>query len=219
MERFRGRAGRRDGGPTDERRGARRRWLNQLSRQPGRRDRLRRTQRSPGSTLKPFIYAFAIDRGLLRPTDVMADLPDGAAGIVNVDGHFLGPLLPRQALANSRNVPATNLLRKIGLDPMFHFLRDLGVHDLGLPADSFGLSMAIGSLPTTLERLVRVYGALANDGGSVSSSGTTGRSGASRLACSRLTLHGSSPRFSPIRWRVCRAFRVSAQPNTHSQWR
>jgi penicillin-binding protein 1C len=123
-----------------------------------------RTQRSPGSTLKPFIYAFAIDRGLLRPTDVMADLPDGAAGITNVDGHFLGPLLPRQALANSRNVPATNLLRKIGLDPMFHFLRDLGVHDLELPADSFGLSMAIGSLPTTLDRLLRAYGALADDG-------------------------------------------------------
>jgi penicillin-binding protein 1C len=123
-----------------------------------------RTQRSPGSTLKPFIYAFAIDRGLLRPTDVMADLPDGAAGISNVDGHFLGPLLPRQALANSRNVPATNLLRKIGLDPMFHFLRDLGVHDLESPADGFGLSMAIGSLPTTLDRLLRAYGALANDG-------------------------------------------------------
>jgi penicillin-binding protein 1C len=123
-----------------------------------------RTQRSPGSTLKPFIYAFAIDRGLLHPTDVMADLPDGAAGISNVDGHFLGPLLPRQALANSRNVPATNLLRKTGLDPMFHFLRDLGVHDLELPADWFGLSMAIGSVPTTLDRLVGAYGALADDG-------------------------------------------------------
>ena len=123
-----------------------------------------RTQRSPGSTLKPFIYAFAIDRGLLRPTDIMADLPDGAAGISNVDGHFLGPLLPRQALANSRNVPATNLLRKIGLDPIFYFLRDLGVHDLEASADSFGLSMAIGALPTTLDRLLRAYGALANDG-------------------------------------------------------
>jgi penicillin-binding protein 1C len=123
-----------------------------------------RTARSPGSTLKPFIYALAIERGLLHPTDVMADLPDGAAGINNADGHFLGPLLPRQALANSRNVPATNLLRSIGLDPTFRFLRDLGVHDLEVPADSFGLSMAIGSLPTTLDRLVRAYGAIADDG-------------------------------------------------------
>jgi penicillin-binding protein 1C len=123
-----------------------------------------RTPRSPGSTLKPFLYALAIERGLLRPTDIMADLPDGAAGISNADGHFLGPLLPRQALANSRNVPATNLLRTVGLDPMFRFLRELGIHDVEAPADAFGLSMAIGSLPTTLDRLVRAYLALAGDG-------------------------------------------------------
>jgi len=123
-----------------------------------------RVQRSPGSTLKPFIYALALDRGVLKVHDVMADLPDGASGISNADGHFLGPLLPRQALANSRNVPATNLLRHVGLDTTFRFLRTLGLHDLEAPADSFGLSMAIGTLPTTLERLVRAYTALSEDG-------------------------------------------------------
>jgi penicillin-binding protein 1C len=123
-----------------------------------------RTQRSPGSTLKPFIYALALERGLLKPTDMLLDLPEGASGIGNADGEFLGPMLPRQALANSRNVPATNLLRSIGLEPTFHFLRDLGLHDLETPADSFGLSMAIGSLPTRLDWLMRAYGALANDG-------------------------------------------------------
>src|SRR5262245_30849766 len=123
-----------------------------------------RVQRSPGSTLKPFIYALALDRGLLKVHDVMADLPDGASGIGNADGHFLGPLLPRQALANSRNVPATNLLRNLGLETTFRFFRALGLHDLEAPADSFGLSMAIGTLPTTLERLVRAYTALSEDG-------------------------------------------------------
>lgn len=123
-----------------------------------------RVQRSPGSTLKPFIYALALDRGVLKVTDVMADLPDGAAGINNADGHFLGPMLPRQALANSRNVPATNLLRDLGLETTYRFLRAAGLHDFETPADSFGLSMAIGSLPTSLDRLVRAYGALAEDG-------------------------------------------------------
>jgi penicillin-binding protein 1C len=123
-----------------------------------------RTMRSPGSTLKPFIYALALERGLLKPSDIMADLPEGASGINNADGHFLGPMLPRQALANSRNVPATNLLRSVGLNSTFGFLRDLGVHDVETPADDFGLSMAIGSLPTTLDRLMRAYGALADDG-------------------------------------------------------
>jgi penicillin-binding protein 1C len=178
-----------------------------------------RTQRSPGSTLKPFIYGFAIDRGLLRPIDVMADLPDGAAGISNIDGHFLGPLLPRQALANSRNVPATNLLRRIGLDPMYHFLYDLGVHDLEAPADAFGLSMAIGSLPTTLIACCAPMGRLPMTSGSATSSGMRAKSGASRLACSRWTQRGSSPRFCPIRWRACQAFRATAPPNIRSRSR
>lgn len=123
-----------------------------------------RTLRSPGSTLKPFIYALALERGTLRADQMMTDLPEGASGIGNADGRFLGPLLPRQALANSRNVPATNLLRSIGLETGFRFLRTLGLHDLDVPAEEFGLSMAIGSLPTSLDRLVRAYGALADDG-------------------------------------------------------
>jgi penicillin-binding protein 1C len=123
-----------------------------------------RVQRSPGSTLKPFIYALALEKGLLRTNDILADLPEGASGIGNADGHFLGPMLPRQALANSRNVPAVNLLRGLGLDATFRFFRELGLHDIEAPAESFGLSMAIGSLPTTLDQLVRAYGVLAEDG-------------------------------------------------------
>ena len=121
-------------------------------------------QRSPGSTLKPFVYALALDRGVIKPSDILPDLPEGASGVSNADGHFLGPMLPRQALANSRNVPAINLIRSVGLETSFRFLRGLGLHDLDAPADSFGAAMAIGALPTTLERLARAYGALADDG-------------------------------------------------------
>jgi len=123
-----------------------------------------RVQRSPGSTLKPFIFALALERGVIKPTDIMADLPEGASGVNNADGMFLGPLLPRQALANSRNVPATNLLKQTGLETSFRFLHDLGLHNVEAPAENFGLSMAIGSLPTSLESLVRAYSALAEDG-------------------------------------------------------
>ena len=123
-----------------------------------------RAQRSPGSTLKPFVFALALERGVIRPTDILADLPEGASGIGNADGQYLGPMLPRQALANSRNVPATNLLRRTGLEANLRFLRDLGLHDIEAPAENFGLSLAIGALPTTLEKLVRAYAALAEDG-------------------------------------------------------
>jgi penicillin-binding protein 1C len=121
-------------------------------------------ERSPGSTLKPFLYALALDRGLLAPQEVLPDLPEGAAGIHNADGAFLGPLLPRQALANSRNVPATNLLRRVGLQAGFGYLRALGLHRLDGSAERFGLAMALGALPTRLDWLMSAYATLAEDG-------------------------------------------------------
>ncbi|MGJ0511851.1 transglycosylase domain-containing protein, partial [Methylocystis sp.] len=123
-----------------------------------------RVRRSPGSTLKPFIYALAFERGVLKTTDLLNDIPEGASGVSNADGLYLGPLTPRQALANSRNVPATNLLRRVGLEANFNFLRELGLHDLETPAESFGISMAIGALPARLEDVMRAYAALADDG-------------------------------------------------------
>jgi penicillin-binding protein 1C len=121
-------------------------------------------RRSPGSALKPFVYALALERGMLSPAQVMQDLPDASAGIGNADGGFLGAILPRQALANSRNVPAVTLLRQVGLPRAFDELRSLGLHDLDGSPDRFGLSMAIGSLPTSLDRLMRAYATLAEDG-------------------------------------------------------
>lgn len=120
--------------------------------------------RSPGSTLKPFLYAIGLDRGLITPQQIAADTPERASGISNADHDFLGALLPRQALANSRNVPAAALLRRIGLQPAFDALRRLGLHDKSGSPDRFGLAMAIGALPTTLERLMRAYATLADDG-------------------------------------------------------
>lgn len=126
-----------------------------------------RALRSPGSTLKPFLYALALDRHVLTANEIMFDRPEGSSGISNADGNYLGALLPRQALANSRNVPAANLIRRVGLETSFDALRDLGVHDMEGPADRFGVSMAIGSLPTSLDRLMHAYATLA-DGGSES---------------------------------------------------
>ena len=123
-----------------------------------------RAARSPGSTLKPFVYALAFERGALESTDLLADVPEGASGINNADGLYLGPMTPRQALANSRNVPAANLIRRVGIETNFQFLHDIGLHELEAPAESFGVSMAIGSLPTRLERLMRAYAMLADDG-------------------------------------------------------
>ena len=123
-----------------------------------------RTPRSSGSTLKPFLYALALERGTITPATVLDDLERGAGGIANADERYLGPMLPRAALANSRNVPASNLLASIGLDEGYGFLGQLGLHDNELSAGHYGLGMSIGGLYVTLEQVVQAYTVLAGDG-------------------------------------------------------
>jgi penicillin-binding protein 1C len=117
-------------------------------------------RRSPGSTLKPFLYALALERGVITPSTILDDLDRGAGGIGNADDQFLGPLLPRVALASSRNVPAANILDALGLGEGYAFFRDLGLHEGREPARRYGLGLAIGGLPVTLEQLVHAYGVL-----------------------------------------------------------
>lgn len=123
-----------------------------------------RTPRSPGSTLKPFFYALAFDQGKITPATILDDLPAVSEGIMNADKAYLGPLLPRQALANSRNVPVARLLNDIGLEDGYAFLRELGLHDNEKDARHYGLGLVIGAMPVTLEALVQAYSALANEG-------------------------------------------------------
>jgi penicillin-binding protein 1C len=123
-----------------------------------------RVRRSAGSTLKPFLYALALERGVIGPTTLMDDLERGPGGVANADDAFMGPLLPRVALANSRNVPAVLLLGRVGLDQGFGLFRELGLTDGAVPARHYGLGMAIGGLPVTLEELARAYLTLAGDG-------------------------------------------------------
>lgn len=122
------------------------------------------TPRPSGSTLKPFVYGHALDRGVITPATILDDLFRARGGIDNADDRFLGPMLPRAALANSRNVPAANLVEAVGLGTTHDLLADLGLHDRSLPADHYGVGLALGLLPVTLFDLVTAYGALANDG-------------------------------------------------------
>jgi penicillin-binding protein 1C len=120
--------------------------------------------RSPGSALKPFIYALAMDHGTITPATILDDSQRSAGGITNADNMFLGPLLPRMALANSRNVPAANLLQLLGLETGYDFFRDLGLHNGAQSAQRYGLGLAIGGMPATLEQLVRAYTIFAQEG-------------------------------------------------------
>ena len=120
--------------------------------------------RSPGSALKPFFYALALEKRDITPATILNDLQRGPGGIVNADTLFMGPVLPRVALANSRNVPAAALLEQIGIETGYDFLRTIGLHEGAEPASRYGVGMSIGNLPVTLEKLVRAYSVLSREG-------------------------------------------------------
>ncbi len=129
-----------------------------------------RTLRSSGSTLKPFIYALGLESGQYTPASVLPDIPfhikqpTGVFSIANYDERYLGPILYRKALANSRNVPAVYLLQQIGLKKTFQMLERLGFVKSEKNETYYGLGLAIGGLYVSLEDLVAAYGMLGNDG-------------------------------------------------------
>ena len=128
------------------------------------------TPRSAGSTLKPFIYALGLETGAFSPASVLGDLPfnlshpGGQYSVANYDGRYLGPLLYRKALANSRNVPAVHVLKTVGLAKTYDLFRQLGLAKDDKSASVYGLGLAIGGLYVTLEDLVAAYGVLGSDG-------------------------------------------------------
>ena len=123
-------------------------------------------RRSPGSTLKPFLYAMAMDQGLIFPQSLLLDIPTGFAGYSpkNYDGLFLGRVSAEQALITSRNVPAVRLLNEIGPAPFLDLLRRGGLTTLDKPAAHYGLSLILGGGETTLLALTNLYAVLADGG-------------------------------------------------------
>lgn len=122
-------------------------------------------KRSPGSTLKPFVYAQALDQGLIHPLTLMKDLPRRFGGFSpeNFDQRFVGPLSAREALIQSRNVPAVDLAAQLRAPDFYRFLQDSGV-DLPRPASHYGLALALGGAELTMLELISLYATVANRG-------------------------------------------------------
>lgn len=122
-------------------------------------------QRMSGSTLKPFIYGLALDKGLIHPLTLMKDTPHyfGIYAPENSDNQFLGPVLAKYALINSRNIPAMELALKVGLDNYINLLRQAKVRNLQ-SVEHYGISSVIGSVNISLLELAKLYSAIANGG-------------------------------------------------------
>lgn len=123
------------------------------------------TKRSPGSTLKPFIYGLALDQGLIHPNTVLKDVPYSFNGYnpENFDYDFVGPIKARDALALSRNIPAIYLSSQLTHPTLHELLESAQITQLK-PESYYGLSLNLGSVELTMKELVGLYAMLANDG-------------------------------------------------------
>lgn len=122
--------------------------------------------RSPGSTLKPLLYAVGIDKGLITPSAILYDVPVSYAGYApeNYDAKYHGVVTVKEALIHSLNVPAVNLLAKIGVENFIDFLKRSGFSTMNLKDVDYGLSMILGGCEVKLAELTNLFATLANGG-------------------------------------------------------
>ncbi|MDR1008586.1 MAG: penicillin-binding protein 1C [Campylobacteraceae bacterium] len=122
-------------------------------------------KRSPGSTLKPFIYALAIEQGIIHPQSVLKDVPTSFSSYSpeNFDNRFIGPLSAAQALIRSRNIPAVYLSNKLKNPNFYGFLKKAGVGKMASESH-YGLALALGGGEVTMIEEAKLYAMFANGG-------------------------------------------------------
>jgi len=122
-------------------------------------------RRHPGSALKPFVYALAIERGD-SPATIAYDIRDvpSAYRTTELTQPERGPVRYREALAGSYNLAAVHTLEKVGIAPMIALLRRAGLGPLAGRPDDYGLRLALGSAKVRLLDLASAYGFLARGG-------------------------------------------------------
>ena len=125
-----------------------------------------RAYRSPGSTLKPFLYALAVEEGLITPQKKLLDLPFEDLGYQpeNFDGSVSGWVTTTEALARSLNLPAVRLLVTYGQNRFVEKLGEWGFRKIAKRKKELGLSVILGGCEVSLVELVTAYSAFANQG-------------------------------------------------------
>lgn len=119
--------------------------------------------RSPGSTLKPLLYAAMLNDGILLPNTLVADIPTQIAGYTpqNFDLGYDGAVPASKALSRSLNIPAVRMLQQYRYERFHSLLKKMGITTLNQPADHYGLSMILGGGETTLWEMTGMYASMA----------------------------------------------------------
>jgi len=122
--------------------------------------------RSPGSTLKAALFAYAFDDGMLTPQMKLADIPIDYNGYQpeNYDLKFYGNVSADFALVNSLNIPSVSLLRNAGSTNFINLLEGCGFEEIQKQKDKLGLSLILGGCGVSLEELTRLFSSFARKG-------------------------------------------------------
>jgi len=122
--------------------------------------------RSPGSTLKPFLYAMAIDAGLVHSESLLTDAPTAFADYrpQNFSTGYSGPVSLADALRRSLNIPAVQVLDHLGVDSFTARLKNTGADLVFAKGAGPSLAVILGGLGSNLESLVQLYTALGSLG-------------------------------------------------------
>jgi penicillin-binding protein 1C len=122
--------------------------------------------RSPGSTLKPLLYGLCIDKGIVTPKTVIADVPVNIKGYSpeNYDREFRGNVTIENALSHSLNIPAVKLLEANGLDNFLNALTGSGFQSIAESRKNIGMSVILGGCGVRLDELTALYASFANNG-------------------------------------------------------
>ena len=123
------------------------------------------SKRSPGSALKPFIYALALQQGLIHPLSILNDAPTqfGIYSPENFDKDYIGPISATTGLITSRNIPAISLMEQLKNPSFYQFLKQAHIN-LIKSESQYGLTLALGSEDVTMQQMAALYAMLINGG-------------------------------------------------------
>lgn len=188
------------------------------------------SRRSPGSILKPILYALAIHDGLITPYQLLPDIPVYFQGFApqNFDKQFKGAVQANEALRSSLNVPFVSLLKDYGYEKFHYDLNQLGVVSLDQPASHYGLSIILGGGEVTLWEMAGLYAGLVrnlqsyngnkgekryltNDFRPLSYKKTTKNTETEKVADSRISAGAT--------WHMLRAMQELRRPDAESNWK
>lgn len=118
-----------------------------------------RSRRSPGSLLKPLLYASMISEGEIMPDALIPDIPTQMAGYVpqNFDLNFDGAVRASDVVSRSLNVPSVRMMRQLNYIKFYNILRDLGISTLDKSPQHYGLSLVLGGGEVTMWDMAQLY--------------------------------------------------------------